>query len=314
MASIYKELKKGAASLEAGTDSYRRIVFNRFFREWMALYEIEGISAQWTEYFFKTLWMSGQICAFKAEVPGEPILWFAPFAGVDYGGNDYPLRVNVVNPRGLPGYPKGVKSVIDEDHPKGEVAILRALPTYEPVSSQFAYYAAKIGEVQGKIDQNANQVVLPTAIPTDTAKANKLSELTNAIRNNDPFFATNEENPTLFNVVSLQGTYYIDKLIQYRKDWENEAKNQLGIDSSAEEKRERLLLDEVNSNNVEIALLQETIKSRLDAFAADVKLLGFDISFKSRIEKPSSYMEAPEDGLGNPVIERRDADDSDQAL
>lgn len=308
MATIWKELKKSLAG--EARNLYSEIVFNRLFSEWMTLYEFKGVSRDWSEYFFKTLWLSGQICAFKADIPGEPVLWFAPYAPVDYGPNDAAVTVNVVPIRGIPGYPKGARRVLDEDHPDGDVVILKALPSWRPVSQVFAFYANKIGEIQAKIDQNAQQVVLPTGVPTETSKSNQLAELEKAIGENRAFFAIHNDNPALFQVTPMQGNYFIDKLIQYRKDFENEAKNQLGIDSSGEEKRERLLLDEVNANNAEIGLLQDVIKTRLDAFAEDVKKLGFDITFEPRMEKPSANMEGMEAmlGQGNPAIEKEEND------
>lgn len=271
---------------------YYGVLMTRFYRAWMSAFKIEGVPESWGNYLFRQLWMVGLACAFKADLPGDPVLYFSTYSAVRYGGNDYPTLVQVINERNLPGYPPARKrlAVVSDYVPEGKVALVRAFPSQCPVFVLYDFYACKICEVQTSIDTNLEQVVLPVGIPTSGDKQYKTRSLTKAVEEHSAFYLFDDEESRLFAPTPMQGQYYIDKLIQYRKDWENEAKNLIGIDSSAEEKRERLLMDEVNANNAEINLQRQSIMLNLEAFSKDIKLLGFDVTFKSRIEEAQAEM------------------------
>lgn len=278
-------------------NDYKEALMERFYNLWQGMVECKELPLKWTSLMMDYLWWLGTCAGFKPDgFENENVAFFASWAANEFDNTFYPLAVEVINKFNRPGYPKGFHPVVEPYTKKGRVALCFALPSHLPIANLFEFYADKIVEVQKAIDQNLRQVVLPVAIPAYTDREPFLRELMKTLDDRQPFVAVNGEMGSVFNPQNLQGTYYIDKLIQYKKDWENELRNIVGIDSSSEEKRERLLTDEVNSNNAIINLARETIQAQFDQFSADLKALGITANFKVRQVEASSNNEPQKEG------------------
>lgn len=285
-----------------GESDYKKALLNLFYTLFMGMYEIEGegISHEWKHYLFNRLWFNGTAAAFVPDLPKESKtkVWFAPFAATAWAGNDRPTFVQVINPRGLPGYPgTSPLPVANDQFPEGKVVICHALQTGLPVKNIFEFYISKMVELQEQIDQNNKQVVLPMAMPTDMDKEKFREMAERAIAEKWLYLPVEAESAAYMSPVATAGVYVSDKLIEQRKSWFNEAKALLGIDSGADEKRERLTSDEANANNALINLFREANQECMDAFAHNLEYLGIHIRFKARAEISESVHEnKPEEG------------------
>lgn len=248
----------------------------KYYRLWTALFDIKGIGHEWAVLLMRNLWEKGQACAFIPELPEgtEKQIWISDFALTYYNGSGWPSRVEVINDRNVPGYPTGEQSVNCSTFRKGKVAVMYAFPSQEPVRKYFLYLVDKIKKLRDQVEQNNEQVVLPMGIPTTSNKEQFSKELERAMIERKAFIKVNAESSALFNPTPLAGVYVSDKLLLQIDRWDNEARTILGIDSSGAEKRERVNMDEANSNNGLINMFQETLKMQFKAFEESINALG----------------------------------------
>ena len=285
-----------------GLGTYRDTLYNLFYTLFMGMYEVEGegLSHEWKHYLMNALWEVGIAAAFIPDVPegSRSKLWIAPYAATAWAGNDTPTHVQVINPRGLPGYPGSEPlPVANDQYPQGKVVLCHALQSKLPVKSLFKFYIDKIVDLQETIDTNNQQVVLPMAMPTSMDKEKFLELVKQAIKEKWAYLPLNAEDSAYMSPVATAGIYVADKLIEQRKSWFNEAKALLGIDSGADEKRERLTSDEANANNALINLFRDANQECMDSFAHNLEYLGIHIRFKARAEISESVHEnKPEEG------------------
>lgn len=279
---------------------YKDLLMKRFYHMYMGYYEVEGegLSEEWLHYLLRRLWLVGSACAFKSDVreDSKTKIWIAPFAPQAWSGNDYVSKAQVINPRALPGYPPSgdILEVASDQNPGGKIALCYALPSGLPVRPFFEFYADKILEIQEKIEQNNTQVVLPVLFPTKENGENFKNLVERALREKWPFLPVNPEDIGMFSPTPMAGVYVADKLMEQRKMWENEAKEFLGIDTSADEKRERLTTDEANANNAVINLFRKANQKCLDAFTHNLEYLGVSIKIRPTIEESSAVGEESE--------------------
>lgn len=75
--------------------------------------------------------------------------------------------------------------------------------------------------------------------------------------------------------------YILDKLYSFKLERENELKTYLGIDNSAQNKTQYVNIDDVNSNNDEIAQSNTTFLDNFKAFCDDIReVLGYNMAIK----------------------------------
>lgn len=138
------------------------------------------------------------------------------------------------------------------------------------------YYAFKIANVQEIIDTNTNAQRTPYIV-----RANKKQELTiknalNKMLTNEPYILINDSFKTdNFGVFNTKADFVADKLIQVRKDYENNFYTDLGINNINIFKKERLITDEAEANNESINInLNSFLDMRQEGAEAFNKLLG----------------------------------------
>lgn len=283
-------------------DGYKRVLMRRFLHMWLGLYKVEGegVSSEWFRYLMERFWYIGRACAFVPDVgpDSKTKIWFAPYAPQAWAGNNAISKAQVINQRAVPGYPPSgeIFDVANDQNPMGKVAIGRALPSGLPVRVFFEFYADRIAELQDRIDQNTQQVVLPVVFPTKMNKEQFQKTVETALERKWPFLPVNPEDVGLFSPTPMAGVYVADKLMELKKEWENEARSLIGLDTSADEKRERLTTDEANSNNALINLFRKANQMCLDEFAHNIEYLGTKIKFVPNVEESMSVKESPKGG------------------
>lgn len=273
--------------------TYKELMMNQFYIMWMGLYKWKGISSEWSHYLMREMWLKGTCSAFLADVPGEKQVWIAPYAPYYFTGNNTPSKVTIINERSVPGYPSEYKilDVISNQNKQGTIALGWALPSKRPVKLYFEFFATKMAELQEQIDQNNQQIVLPMGVPTTSRKEEFTKQLRIAIKNKEPLIPIYGESASLFRPQTLSNQFVGDKLIDQIHRWMNEAKTLLGIDASGEEKRERVNMDEANSNNAIINLFREINLDCVREFAYNINLLGVNVSVSPNTEKVTSVSE-----------------------
>ena len=123
-----------------------------------------------------------------------------------------------------------------------------ALPTLPNI----VYYARRMAEIDDIIMQNLRQQRVPYLFATDENNSFSLKSLYDRMYQGEPAIFIDKEmlkgEPENIMVLPTQAPYLVDKLQIQKQEMERELLTFLGINNTLE-KKERLIVDETNSNN-----------------------------------------------------------------
>lgn len=109
-------------------------------------------------------------------------------------------------------------------------------------------YAQRMFEVENCIRVNINQQKFPWFVNTTPNNKKTMEEMFKKIMNGDPYILGSKDQIGSVEVLTLNTPYIADKLNAYKYELEREVLSFHGLNNNFE-KKERLLVDEVNSNN-----------------------------------------------------------------
>lgn len=145
-------------------------------------------------------------------------------------------------------------------------------------------YANKIADVQRTIDVLVNAHKSPFIVVSDQKSLLSLKTAYKQIENNEPMIVV-DKGMGIENIKSVitPTPYIIDKLYDYKQSLYFECLTFLGIDNMNIDKRERMVVDEVNSNNDLINQnAQIMLKTRQQAVELINKKFGLNVTCKLR--------------------------------
>ena len=294
---IFQKSKKGLID-KIATENYYR---SRFFSNFMNKFEITGMSDDQMRFFLTQLWEVGTISAFilkesrpaslvleagAKESEGELVL--TPYAPSLYNIYNYPTRVTLVRLRGANFIPQ-TPQIVGKD-----VVLCWAHTSHMPIRYLVDFYVDKIAEVEATISTNLFAHKLPRLIVVSPEDKERMTTIVSKIEKGESaLFLDAEDYNAIKNVLDAGGSYIIDKLYVYKQNLENELLTILGIDNKGSDKKERLIVDEVNANNDIINQGSDCFMVELDKFVKQVKdILGYTITIKSKeVEISSIYDE-----------------------
>lgn len=153
------------------------------------------------------------------------------------------------------------------------------------ISTIVDYYVAKITDVEMVIRKNLKAQKMPWLIATSTGNENKVNQFYNSLNNDEDvlFFEFDDGEKEPKALVS-GAPYILDKLYDYKQALENELLTFLGFNNlGASEKKEHLLVSEIDSNNEVIAQAEENFVSMLEGFIKRVnETLGKTLKLKKK--------------------------------
>ena len=109
-------------------------------------------------------------------------------------------------------------------------------------------YAVRMFEVENCIRININQQKFPWFVNTNPNTKLTMETMFKKIMNGEPYILGNKDTIGEIEVLTLNTPYIADKLNEYKYELEREILSFHGLNNNFE-KKERLLVDEVNSNN-----------------------------------------------------------------
>ena len=183
-------------------------------------------------------------------------------------------------------YVKTVKYINNDN-----CVLIRNNDLAKPTRDYIANYAERMLEVEMCIRANINQQKFPWFINASEKTKKSLQLIFDKVENFEPFILANREimgeNP--LEVLTMSTPYVADKLNSYKYELEREILSFLSLNNNFE-KKERLLTDEVNSNNDFIhtnAMLM--YKVRLQACEQINKKFGLNVRVLPNKEMISKY-------------------------
>lgn len=167
-------------------------------------------------------------------------------------------------------------------------------------------YTNKLTEIERSLDANIKAQKFPYVITCDDKDLLTMKNVYRKIENNEPsIFADKNLNMNAVSVLETKAPFVADKLADYRHDVTNEILSLLGINNSNTDKKERLISDEVNSNNEYIKKnVSYMLESREQACEEINAMFGTNISVKLReVESDESLHVDVEGDNGEPATE-----------
>ena len=121
-----------------------------------------------------------------------------------------------------------------------------------PTLQNIVYYARRMAEIDDIIMQNLRQQRVPYLFATDENNSFSMKSLYDRMYQGEPAIFIDKEmlkgEPENIMVIPTTAPYLVDKLQIQKQEMERELLTFLGINNTLE-KKERLLVDETNSNN-----------------------------------------------------------------
>ena len=109
-------------------------------------------------------------------------------------------------------------------------------------------YAQRMFEVENCIRVNINQQKFPWFVNTTPNNKKTMEEMFKKVMNGEPYILGSKDQIGNVEVLTLNTPYIADKLNEYKYELEREVLSFHGLNNNFE-KKERLLVDEVSSNN-----------------------------------------------------------------
>lgn len=174
-----------------------------------------------------------------------------------------------------------------------ECILIRNNDDMIPTVPTIQLFAMRLSEITRAIDVNVNAQKTPLFIKCSDKQKITFRNMYSQFSGNEPaIFGDKDLNPgTSIEVLKTDAPIVFDKLqIQKHEVW-NECMTFLGINNANQNKRERLVDDEVQANNMQIELSAKVmLKSRQEACKRINELFGTNISVE--IRKPEEYSQS----------------------
>mgnify|MGYP002624595597 CR=1 FL=1 len=205
------------------------------------------------ELFLNALFANGVVTVIETAQYGLLAQW-GNFGG--YNVNYQPRYMLFSNPL-LPEY-SGRELIIGQD-----CAVIRLTEDWRGVLDLISFYAGKLALASQAVDVNlVNSKLAYVFAAKDKTQAQSFKKLMDTINSGETsvvtdksLFGENGEAQWQAFEQNLKQTYLVTDLLNDFAKIEDEFNTRIGIPNANTEKRERLIKDEVNANNVETSIL-----------------------------------------------------------
>lgn len=279
----FKEMNKKLNNLTFTDYFYRLSLIALSVFKWENL--PNGINERWIE---KYLFDIGECMFFK-----DPILGFRVSKSIDKGINIYNEPIDLEPESTGLTEPKTYKNGIDAVLIKNNDLSIPTLPTLQ-------LYAYRLADLTRTQDVNITAQKTPILIITSDRQKLTMKNVFNQWSGNEPvIYGDKEMNIDGVKVLKTDAPIVFDKIqIQKHQLW-NEVMTFLGVNNANQDKKERLVDDEVQANNEQVKIcLDVMLKARQSACMDINRIFGTNIKVSARIG-----IESKIDELNNELTE-----------
>ena len=276
----------------------------KFFNKWMNKYDYPELNYQQKHYIMKKFWCEGTIACSKIEEADnilaglidsgeidmkENKIIFTPWAFANrYNIYDFPTHARLINQRGVKFI---TQRILEIDK---EVVIGYAQKNHKSVYSSIQAKIEELVDVEMKKRIARKAQAQPWLFAFSPEDYNKVKNLHDQLENDEPYLFNAFEEVDKIKNLSSSAPYIVDKLEQDRQKIENDILTMLGVNNvGIGEKKEHLIVDEVNANNQDVKEMSVSYLNEIkDFFDRVYKVLGYKVSVIDNNE----YMESFEGG------------------
>lgn len=220
------------------TNKYYNLFVNSFSLEGL---EDDDMSYQAEYYFKRKLWSEGTIAEWKNNV--NQII-FAGWAGSKVNLYGFTQRITLINEYGSKAIPSKIQNV-DEN-----VVIIYAQRNRKSIKGIVDYYVQKIVDLEMTYRNQLLAHSVPFLLATTPENEKKISKLWNNILMGESALFLSADEMQSLNIFSSGQVYILDKIRNEIDKLDNDVLSILGIDNNGSiEKKEHLVVDEINANN-----------------------------------------------------------------
>lgn len=224
------------------------------------------------------LYEHGQVAFYDDEVLGVICLPSSPSNNLNIYGDAKQFT--------LTGKGQHYSKLVTED----EIVRVLANDNAIPVISDIIYYTDLLEEIERVMYINLNQQKIPFIIPTTKNNELSMKKLYEKVEDGElAIFVDEKLNHGVLsneNTIKTNAPYLLDKLQATKNEVMIELLTFLGLNNTNVNKKERLLVDEVNVNNSAILMnLEIEYKNRLEACKKINEKFGLNVTVEKVVDK-----------------------------
>lgn len=245
-----KELSKRERNTETGLLSFQSLFNfyrNKCYRMLFGAFDFQGIPDNWDfEYFITNLFSYGYVGICDTSIGVVPLA--CGLTGIN--AFNHPTTAMFANPV-LGSFEKSLYS----DNPSDACALVRIQYDYHGANHLISKYASQLAEIDNSISVNLRNTKVAQILFADgKQQAATLQKMYKDIDNGKPVVAikTDALTPESVYFNHVRETYIASDLQLLKADIINDFLTDIGLNNTNIQKRERLIVDEVNANNEEI--------------------------------------------------------------
>lgn len=282
--------------LSDSKSGYMNFLINKHYAIWMDKFIIPELDYQQNDYIFRKFWAEGTIAGFTiketvgSDLAPEGVAVFCPYAPSTYNLYDYPIDVTLVNTRGVKFIPSTLQRV-DVD-----VVLGWCQKNKKSVKEMVMIYIEKLAKIEDVIRTNLNSHRVPWVILSNPEDKKAIDEMLEQVMQGEEIAYASVDYPDKVKLLLSGNQYIIDKLYDYQKAVEDELREFLGCDNlGVKNKKEHLLVPEIESNNEITEISNDSFKDCLDEFCSRFsETFGYTIHVEEK-HKDIKEEEDPED-------------------
>lgn len=246
-----------------------KLVYARFI--------IENYPEDWdTDYILEHLFIDGCICITDTQAGVLPLM--TGYSGINVF--NHPTECVIANP--VLG---SFRRTIDVD-----CVLMKLQYNYHGIMPMVEKYAYMLSNCDASIAVNLfnTRVVAIAAAPNEKV-ASECKEFYDQIAAGNPLVVTDPEVSTAFSFFPVKNAYIAGDVIDLKRDIINEYLTSIGISNTNTQKKERMLTDEINSNNMEVSYY---VQNWVDNIEEGVKKSNqmFGLNWSMKLREQSDYM------------------------
>lgn len=183
-----------------------------------------------------------------------------------------------------------------------ECVIIRNNVDCIPTHFYVNYYAEKLSRIQQSIDVNLNLQKYPIGVSGDETQKLTLQNFIKQFEGGEPFIMS-YKNADLggIDVINFNVPFIADKLNEMEDKYMTRCLTTFGVNNANTTKKERLVSDEVNSNNQYLDLNVDTMLAYRQLACEEInRMFGLNVSVRLREERQQAEQEQ---GFGGGLIE-----------
>lgn len=247
-----------------------------FLNVYTANYWFEELEEEENYFIFRELFYNGQVAIYN----NLGLTVFTPFAPSKYNIYNSPTKCTLINLRNAPFIPSAEQTI------NKDVVIIYAQRNRLSIIGTIQNKIEELANIDLAIQANLRAHKMPIGIIANEENKSHLDDINNAIEDGDTSIFIDVDDIESFKPITSGAPYILDKLYKQKLDVINECLNILGINTNPLEKQERLIVDEVNSNNEYVGVLENNLTYALNkACERAKKYLNITLTLKIKTQE-----------------------------